>query len=144
RITERAVGLLGPAFSGENKAIDVTAEAQGEEPERPAGAACGGGCRRETVDGELLDPAWIGVFHPAGLEIIGQRLLCRHAHHIQTQRFITSVLEAEHRLCGVVEREARWRHEAEAELGMQEVPPAREPFAWVLAVDQAVEGGEII
>src|SRR6187399_3574659 len=108
RLTESAVDLLGPVFRCEDEAIDVAAEAHGEETEGPAGAARGCGWRREAVDGELLDAARIDIFHPAGLEIIGQRLLRRHAHHIQTQRFITSVLEAEHRLCGVVEREAGW------------------------------------
>src|SRR5262245_15928466 len=27
---------------------------------------------------------------------------------------------------------------------MQEVPPTREPFAWILAINHAVEGGEIL
>ena len=37
------------------------------------------------------------------IEIFGQRLLGRHAHHVEPQRLRAAVLDAEHRLRGVVE-----------------------------------------
>jgi hypothetical protein len=85
----------------------------------------------------------VDVLDPAGFEVFGERLACGHAHHIEAKRLIAAILDAQHRLRGVVESEAVGRHEREAELGMQEPPAARIAFARVLAVDHAVDRGEI-
>src|SRR4029077_14128455 len=67
----------------------------------------------------------------------------RHAHHIHAQGFAAALLEAEHGLGGIVEREAGWGHKAEAELWMQKMPAARKAFTGIIAVDETVEVGEI-
>ena len=85
----------------------------------------------------------IDVLDPAGVEIVGQRLLGGHAHHVEPQRLAAAVLDAEHRLRRVVEREAVRRHEGEAEPRMQEAASAHEAFARILAVEHAVDAGEI-
>ena len=131
-------------LGGEDEAIDVAAEAHGVEAERPCLAARGRGRRREAVDGELLHARRIDVLHPAGFQIVGQRLLGRHADHVEPHRLAAAVLEAEHGLRGVVEGEARRRQEGEAELGMHEAAAAHEALARVLAIDHAVEVGEIL
>ena len=143
RIAERLVGLCALVLGREDEAVDVAAEAHGVKPERPVVAARARGCRREAVDGRVLDAGLIDVLDPARLEISGQRLLGRHADDVESQGFAAAVLEAEHRLRGVVEREARRRREGEGELGMQEAAAAHESFARVLAEHHAVEVVEI-
>ena len=91
----------------------------------------------------FLDRCRIDVLDPAGGEIGGERLLGRHAHDVKAQRLRAAVLDADHRLRGVVERKAVRRGEGEAELGMQEAPAADEAFARILAEDDAVDVGEI-
>ena len=74
----------------------------------------------------LLDGGAVDVLDPAGVEIVGQRLLGGHAHHVEPQRLAAAVLDAEHRLRRVVEREAVRRHEGEAEPRMQEAASAHD------------------
>ena len=85
----------------------------------------------------------IDVLDPAGGQIFGERLLGRHAHDVEAKRLAAAVLDAEHGLRGVVEREAVGRGEGEAELRMQEAPAAHKAFARILAIDDAVDIAEI-
>src|SRR4029077_1702532 len=75
--------------------------------------------------------------------IVGEGLLGRHLDGVEAERLVAAVLEAEHRLGGVLQREAFRRREGEAELRMQEAAAAYIAFDRVLAVDEAVEFGEI-
>ena len=97
----------------------------------------------EAVDADVLDRFGLDVLDPAGGEVFGERLLGRHAHHVEAHRLAAAFLDAEHRLRGVVEGEALRRQEGEAEPGMQEAAAAHEAFARVFAVDHAVDAGEI-
>src|SRR6185437_107653 len=54
-----------------------------------------------------------------------------------------AILEAEDRLRGIVQAKAGRCDEAETELGMQEMPAPGVAFAWVFAVDQAIEIADI-
>ena len=143
RLAEDAVGLGRAMFGGEDEAVDVAAEANGVEPEIPLIALGGRGGAGEAVDGDVLDGRGVDVLDPAGGEIGGKRLLGRHAHDVEPQRLAAAVLDAEHRLRGVVEGEALRRGESEAELRMQEAAAAHEAFARILAEDDAVDVGEI-
>src|SRR6478735_9002764 len=137
------VDLCGSVLGSENKAIDVTAETHRKNAERPISAAgcCGYGLK--AVDGKFLDAGGIDIFHPSRLQVVGQRLFGRHAHHVYTQGFAAALLEAEHGLGGIVEREAGWGHKTEAEFWMQEMPAARKAFTGIIAVNETVEVGEI-
>ncbi len=133
------VALLG----GEDEAVDVAAEAQRVDLELPLVAVRGRRGHRETVDGEVFGRSLVDAFHPAGVEIVGERLFGRHAHHVEAHRLGAALAHADHGLRGVVEREGLGRGKGEAELGMQEAPPAHETFAGVLAIDDVVDRGEI-
>ena len=135
-----SVSVLG----GEDEAIDLAAEAHDVEPERPLVALGGRGRagKPSIVISSMLFGSMFSI--QPELRYSGERLLGRHAHDVEAQRLRAAVLDAEHRLRGVVEREAVRRREGEAELGMQEAAAAHEAFARVLAVDQAVEAGEIL
>ena len=81
--------------------------------------------------------------HPAGIEVVAERLLGRHPHDVEAHRLRAALAHADHRLRGVVEREAFRRLEGEAELRMQEAPAADKAFAGIFAIDDVVDRGEI-
>ena len=85
----------------------------------------------------------VDVFHPARRQVFAQALFGRDAHNVEPQRLSAALLDAEHGLRGVVERESLGRHEGEAELGMQEAPAAHEAFARILAVGETVDRRKI-
>ena len=144
RLAEGAVARRRHRLGGEDEAIDVAAEAQGKQPERPLLAFGGRGRHRKAVDLEFLDAAGIDILDPARLEIICQRLFGRHADKIEAHGLAAAVLEAKHRLRRIVEREAGRRREGEAKLGMLETPAAGETFARVFAINNAIEIGEVV
>src|SRR5450830_992330 len=118
RLAERAVDLWRLVFRRENEAIDVAAETHGEQTERPFIAGGGGGRGGEAVDGEFLDACRIDMLYPAGLQVVGQGLLGRHAHHVEAHRLV-------------------------AALEVQKAAAAREALARILAIDYSVEIAEI-
>src|SRR6202040_4234617 len=130
-------------LGGEDEAIDVAAVADGVETEVPLIAFCRRGGPGEAVDDDVVDGCGIDVLDPAGGEIGGKRLLRRHAHHVEAQRLAAAVLDAEHRLRGVVERKTVRRREGEAEFWMQEARAAHKTFARILAEYDAVDIAEI-
>src|ERR1700722_8984926 len=129
-------------LGSEDEAIDVAAVADGVEAEVPLIAFRRRSGAGEAVDDDVVDGCRIDVLDPAGGEIGGERLLRRHAHHVEAQRLAAAVLDAEHRLRGVVERKSVRRREGEAEFWMQETPAAHETFAWVLTEHDAVDIAE--
>src|SRR5262249_61126955 len=80
---------------------------------------------------------------PPGVEIIGERLPRGPAHDVEPQGLAAALLDAQNRLRGVVEHESLRCQEGEAEPWMQEAAAAHEAFARILAVDHAVDAGEI-
>src|SRR6202020_1505477 len=115
--------------------VDLAAEADRIEAERPLVALGGGGRRREAVDRELLDRSRLDVLDPTGVEIFDQRLLRRDFYDIKPQRLVAGLPDAEHRLRGVVEREALRCGECEAELGVEKFAAAYKAVDRVLAID---------
>src|SRR5205085_12667501 len=103
----------------------------------------GGGRRRETVDGEFFGRTLVDILHPATVEIVAERLLCRHPRDVEAHRLRAALAHADHGLRGVVEREGVGRGKGEAEFGMQEAPAADKAFARLFAKDDAVDGGKI-
>src|SRR5262249_40132575 len=71
-------------------------------------------------------------------------LLGGYADDIEPQSLSASFVHSEDRLRGVVERESFRRHESKTKPRMQEPSPAREAFAWVLAVNHAVDAAEVV
>src|SRR2546430_300908 len=138
-----AIDLRGRALGGEDEAIDVASEPHRIEPKHPLIALGGRGRRRQPVDDDLLDGFEVDVLDPAGVEVNRERLFRGHAHDIEPQGLAAALLDAENRLRGVVEHESLRRQEGEAEPWMQEAAAAHEAFARVLAVDHAVDAGEI-
>src|SRR5262249_58657649 len=61
----------------------------------------------------------------------------------EPQGLAAALLDAENRLRGVVEHESVRRQEGEAEPGVQEAAAAHKAFARILAIDHAVDAGEI-
>ncbi len=143
RFAVGAIDLRRHALGREDEAIDIGAEAHGIDAEHPLVAFRHRGGGGQAVDDRILDALLVDVLDPAGVDVFGERLLSRHPHHVEAQGLTAAVLDAEHRLRGVVEREAVRRHESETELGMQKASPANEAFARILAVDQSVYIGEI-
>ena len=101
-----------------------------------------GADRREA---ELVLDTPAGAVAPGQAAVLydGERLLGGHPHHIEPQRLAAALLHPQNGLGGVIEREALRCHEGKAELGMQEVAAAHQAFARIVAVDHAVDGGEI-
>ena len=62
---------------------------------------------------------------------------------VEPQRLRAALADADQRRALVFQREAVGRFEGEAELGMQEAPPDREPLRGIVAEGEAVDGGEI-
>ena len=91
----------------------------------------------------VLGRGLVDVFHPAGIEIVAERLLGRHPHHVEAHRLGAALAHADHGLRGVVQREGFGRCEGEAEFRMQEAPAADKTFAGVFAIDDVVDRGEI-
>src|SRR5262245_45751929 len=143
RVVEGLVDLRRHPLGCKDEAINVGAEAHGVDAEGPLLAPGDRSRRCEAVDAEILDVLRIDAFDPAGGQIFGQPLIGGNAHDVEPQGLAAAFLDAQNRLRGVVEDEALRRHEGEAELGMEETAAAREAFAWILAVDKAVDGGEI-
>src|SRR6266403_444331 len=138
-----AVALGGLLLGGENEAVDVAAEAQRVDPELPLIALRGGRCRREAIDRQILGRGFVDVFHPAGIQIVAERLFRRYPHDIEAHGLGAALAHADHGLRGIVQRERIGCGEGEAELGMQEAPAPNESFARILPVDDVVDGGEI-
>src|SRR5262249_19647708 len=105
RFAEGPIDIRAHTFGCEDKAINIAPEPHRVEPEYPLIAFGGGGCRRQAVDGGLLDALGVDVLDPPRIEIGRQRLLRRYTHHVHAQGLSTSFPYAEHRLGGVVERE---------------------------------------
>src|SRR5260370_185599 len=80
---------------------------------------------------------------PAGVGGAGKGWFRGHGPGIEPRGLAAAPLDAENRLRGVVEHESLRRQEGEAEPWMQEAAAAHEAFARVLAVDHAVDAGEI-
>src|SRR6516162_6483971 len=143
RFAKGAIDLRGRALGGEDEAIDVAPEPHRIEPKHPLVALGGCGRRRQPVDDGLLDGFGVDVLDPAGGQVIRERLFRGHAHDIEPQGLAAAFLDAENRLRGVVEHESLRRQEGETEPGVQETAAAHEALARVLAVDHAVDAGEI-
>src|SRR6202022_738408 len=123
----------------ENEAVDVGAEAQRIDLELPLIAMRGCGGRRKTVDGQILGGSLVDIFHPAGIEIVSERLLRRHPHDIEAHRLRAALAHADYGLRGVVEVEVFRCGEGETEFWMQEAPAANESLARILAIADVVD-----
>ena len=106
-------------------------------------AAGGGGRRREAVDADILCRGPVYILHPAGIEIVTERLLRRHAHDIEAYRLRAAVANAHHGLRGVLQHIAFGHLEREAELRMQEAAAAHKSLARVFAINEIIDGREI-
>src|SRR5579863_4239514 len=126
-------------FGGEDEAVNVAAEANGVEPEVPLIALGDRGRAGKAVDGDVFDGRRIDVLDPAGREVLGECLLGRYAHDVQTHRLAAVAFNAKHGLRGIIEGETLGRGESEAELGMEKAPAAHEALAWVLAKYDTVD-----
>src|SRR5262252_11002077 len=114
------VGLSRTALGGEDETIDLTAEPDHIEAERPLVPSGGCGRGQEAIDDKLLYRPILNILDPSRVEIFDQRLLGWHLHDIEPQCLAAALLHAEHRLCGVIQHEAFRRHESETQLGMDE------------------------
>ena len=143
RFAKGAVDLGRAMLGGKDEAINVAAEADGVKPEIPLVAFGDSAGARESVDGDVFDGRRVDILDPARSQVFGERLFGRHPHHVEPERLAAAALDAEHRLGGIVERKAVRRREGEAELRVQEAPAAHKTLARVLAVDDAVNVGQI-
>ena len=142
-VAETAVSLGGFCLGREDETVDVAAETQRIDPELPLIAAGGRGRRRKAIDGQILRGCLVDVFHPAGIEIIAERLFRRNAHDVEAHRLRAAFANADHGLRGVFEHETLRNLESETQLRMQEAAATYEALAGVFAVDEVVDGGEI-
>ena len=130
-------------MGGEDQPIDAPVEPDRAEPEAPLLALRDRDRHRQVAVLDRLDRTRLHAVDPAGGERGLQSGRIAGLDAVEPQRLRAALADADQRRALVFQREPVRRLEGEAELGMQEAAPEREPLRGIVAEGDAVDRAEI-